>query len=99
MLVVPRGRRSHAGAWTLHLRLAGLRSEVVGRGVQARMVAARMVCREARRKGLPMKAKKATGIWWCACGRPQKGKVCTDCRTSREEVARLDAEKLAKGAV
>jgi hypothetical protein len=46
-----------------------------------------------------MKAKKATGIWWCACGRPQKGKVCTDCRTSREEVERLDAENLAKGAV
>ena len=46
-----------------------------------------------------MKAKK-TGVWFCSrCGHARKGVSCEDCRLSREDSARLDAEKLAKGAV
>ena len=51
----------------------------------------------AGRAGDSMKRTK-TGVWFCArCGHARKGVSCEACRLSREDSARLDAEKLAKG--
>jgi recombinational DNA repair protein RecR len=43
-----------------------------------------------------MKAKSR--IWWCSlCGHARTGRVCHDCRLTREDSAKLDDAK-AKGA-